>query len=302
MKRAVSISLGSPSRDKCVVIQLKDQFIQVERIGTGGDERRARQLFAELDGQVDALSVGGIDLYVRLDGRDYPIRAALSLVQDVQRSPLVDGRVLKYVLERQVFDLAAPALGGRPHYRRAFMPSCVDRIGLVQAVSEVADEVLIGDLMFYLGFPVAIRGLAQFRRVARILLPVAGFFPLAMLYPPGAKDEPPCPKYTRYWQQADLLAGDLHYIRKYSPSDLSGKTILTNTTTPENIDMLRARGVSQVITSTPRYDGRSFGVNVMEAVLTAYAGLGRALQESELDALIDELDLRPTVISFEGIR
>lgn len=81
-------------------------------------------------------------------------------------------------------------------------------------------------------------------------------------------------------------------------SHLSGKTVLTNTTTPENMDMLRERGVSRVITSTPRYDGRSFGVNVMEAALTAYAGLGRALQEAELDALIDELDLRPTVVTL----
>ena len=299
MKRAVSISLGSPTRDKCVQIQLNGQLIQAERIGTGGDERRARRLFAELDGQVDALSVGGIDLYVRLDGKDYPIRAALSLVKDVYRTPLVDGRVLKHVLERRVFELAAPTLGGLPHYRQAFMPSCVDRIGLVQAVSGVADEVLIGDLMFYLGIPLAIRGLAQFKRVARILLPLAGFFPLAMLYPPGAKDEPLHPKYTRYWQEADLLAGDLHYIRKYSPADLNGKTVLTNTTTSENIEMLRNRGVRQVITSTPRYDGRSFGVNMMEAVLTAYAGLGRPLLEPELEVLIDELDLRPSVLALE---
>lgn len=298
VKRAVSISLGSPTRDKCVQVQLIDQLIQVERIGTGGNERRARQLFAELDGQVEALSVGGIDLYVRLDSRDYPIRAALKLVQDVHQTPLVDGRMLKLVLERRVFDLAAPALGGKPHFRRAFMPSCVDRIGLVQAVSEVADEVLIGDLMFYLGIPLAIRGLVQFKRVARILLPVAGFFPLAMLYPPGAKDEPLRPKYIQYWQAADLLAGDLHYIRKYSPPDLSGKTVLTNTTTPENIEMLRTRGVHQVITSTPRYDGRSFGVNMMEAMLTAYAGLGRPLTEMELDALIDKLDLHPAVLSL----
>lgn len=298
MKRAVSVSLGSPTRDKCVQVQLKDQVIQVERIGTGGDERRARQLFAELDGQVDALSVGGIDLYVRLEGKDYPIRAAQSLVKDVHRTPLVDGRVLKYVLERRVFDLAAPFSSDKPHFRRAFMPSCVDRIGLVEAVSEVSEEVLIGDLMFYLGIPLAIRGLAQFKRVARIVLPVAGFFPLAMLYPPGAKDEPLHPKYIRYWQQADLLAGDLHYIRKYSPPDLSGKTVLTNTTTPENIEMLRERGVRQIITSTPRYDGRSFGVNLMEAMLTAYAGLGRPLTGSELDKLIDELDLRPAVFSL----
>ena len=114
MKRAVSVSLGSPTRDKKVEVHLNNQLICVERLGTGGDEKKARHLFARLDGRVDALSVGGIDLYVHLDGRDYPVHAALKMVQDVQKTPLVDGRMLKYALEGRVFELAAPALGGLP--------------------------------------------------------------------------------------------------------------------------------------------------------------------------------------------
>ena len=55
------------------------------------------------------------------------------------------------------------------------------------------------------------------------------------------------------------------------------------------------RGVHMVITTTPRYDGRSFGTNMMEAALTAYAGKGRPLTDAELNDLIDELDLRPTL-------
>ena len=296
MKRAVSISLGSPTRDKKVVIDFNGQSVELQRIGTGGNEQVARRLFTELDGKVDALSVGGIDLYVRLDGRDYPIRQALKMVEGVQRTPLVDGRVLKYVLEQKLFERAAPMLGEIPHFQRAFMPSCVDRIGLVQAVSSVTDEVIIGDLMFYLGIPVPVRGLAQYKRVARVILPLAGYFPMCMLYPPGAKEESPQPKYIQYWQAADLIAGDLHYIRKYAPTQLHGKTVVTNTTTDQNITMLRQRGIRLVITSTPRYDGRSFGVNAMEAALTAYAGKNRALSETELEALIEELDLRPTVM------
>ena len=92
-----------------------------------------------------------------------------------------------------------------------------------------------------------------------------------------------------------MIAGDLHYIYKYAPEDLLGKTIITNTTTPEDIEMLRQRGVFKVITSTPLYEGRSFGVNMIEAVLTAYAALGRTLCLAELNDLIDELDLRPTL-------
>ncbi|MCJ7739610.1 MAG: quinate 5-dehydrogenase, partial [Anaerolineae bacterium] len=130
MKRAVSISLGSRTRDKKVVVTLNGEQIQVERIGTDGDVKKARQLYAELDGKVDAFGVGGVDLYLQLDDREYPLNAALRMVQHVQHTPLVDGRGLKHTLERRVFELAAPAMGGLPHFRQAFIPLIVDRVGL----------------------------------------------------------------------------------------------------------------------------------------------------------------------------
>ena len=74
MKRAVSVSLGSSQRNKNVVIHLNDTPISVERIGTDGDEKLARQKFAELDGTVDALGVGGVELALRLAGRIYPLQ------------------------------------------------------------------------------------------------------------------------------------------------------------------------------------------------------------------------------------
>jgi hypothetical protein len=294
MKRAVSVSLGSSARDKRVVVRFKGEPIRVERIGTDGDVPKAQRLFAELDGVVDALGVGGVDLYLRLDNREYPLHAALRLVQDVHQTPVVDGRGLKHTLERRVFELAAPALGGRPHFRRAFVPVAVDRLGLAEAAADVSDEVVIGDLMIALGIPIPVRGIDAYRKLARVLLPVVSYFPMNMLFYGSGGTEAE-PKYQRYWQEADLIAGDFLFMRKYLPDDLTGKTVITNTTTDENIELLRARGVCQVITTTPRYEGRSFGTNLMEATLTAYAGQGRPLSDAELNALIDELDLRPSV-------
>jgi GNAT superfamily N-acetyltransferase len=294
MKRAVSVSLGSSARDKRVVVRFKGEPIRVERIGTDGDVSEAQRLFAELDGVVAALGVGGVDLYLRLGDREYPLHAALKLVQDVHQTPVVDGRGLKHTLERRVFELAAPALGSRPHFRRAFVPVAVDRLGLAEAAADVSDEVVIGDLMVALGIPIPVPGIDAYRKLARLLFPIVSYFPMSMLFygSGGAEAEP---KYQRYWQEADLIAGDFLFMRKYLPDDLSGKTVVTNTTTDENIELLRARGVRQVITTTPRYEGRSFGTNLMEAALTAYAGQGRPLSDAELNALIDELDLRPSV-------
>jgi hypothetical protein len=140
-----------------------------------------------------------------------------------------------------------------------------------------------------------VRGLKRFKRLAHLLLPAVGYMPLNALFPPGAKTEQHKPKFESSWQQADLIAGDMHYIYKYSPSDLSGKVVITNTTTNENLETLRQRGVRMVITTTPRYEGRSFGVNMMEGALTAYAGKNRPLSAEELDALVTELELRPFI-------
>jgi len=105
MKRAISISLGSSKRDKKVTVKFKDEEILVERVGTDGDVAKARQMYLDLDGKVDAFGVGGVDLYLRLDDREYPLHAALKMVAGVTRTPLCDGRGLKHTLERRVFEL-----------------------------------------------------------------------------------------------------------------------------------------------------------------------------------------------------
>ena len=148
--------------------------------------------------------------------------------------------------------------------------------------------------MVALGVPIPVYGIPAFKRVARIMLPFVSYFPMNMLFY-GSSGEPTQPKYHRFYRDADLLAGDFLFMKKYLPDDLTGKTIITNTTTEANVELLRERGARRVITTTPRYDGRSFGTNMLEAALTAYAGKGRPLTDAELNELIDELDLRPSV-------
>jgi hypothetical protein len=296
MKRAVGISLGSSKRDKRVVVNLNGVEIQVERIGTDGDVAKARQLYLNLDGKVDAFGVGGVDLYLRLDQREYPLHAALKLVAGVKQTPLCDGRGLKHTLEQRVFELAKAELGD-VRFKQAFIPVAADRLGLAAAVSEVSDRCVFGDLMVALGVPLPVYGLLAFKRVARVMLPIVSHFPMSMLFygSDGAEQEP---KYEKYFEESDLIAGDFLFMRKYMPKSLAGKTIVTNTTTEDNIALLKERGVKTVITTTPRYEGRSFGTNTTEAMLTAYAGMGRRLTDEELNGLIDELGLKPDVLMF----
>ena len=296
MKHAISISLGSSKRDKSVKVNLNGQEILVERIGTDGNIEKARQMYLDLDGKVDAFGVGGVDLYLRLDDREYPLHAALKLVSGVKQTPLCDGRGLKHTLERRVFQLIKSQLGD-VYFKQVFVPVAADRTGLAEAVAEVAERTVFGDLMVALGVPIPIYGIPAFKRVARVMLPIVSHFPMSMIFygSDGAEHEP---KYTKYFAESDLIAGDFLFMRKYMPTDLSGKTIVTNTTTEDNIALLKERGVKRIITTTPRFDGRSFGTNMNEAMLTAYAGRRRRLSDDELNGLIDELGIRPTLIQF----
>src|SRR4030065_507627 len=90
-----------------------------------------------------------------------------------------------------------------------------------------------------------------------------------------------------------VIAGDAHYVKRFMPERMDGKIIVTNTTTEQDTLLFRAAGVHYMVTSTPVLDGRSFGTNMMEAALTAVAGLGRLLQPEELGAMLDRLRMEP---------
>lgn len=130
------------------------------------------------------------------------------------------------------------------------------------------------------------------------LVPVVRRMPLKWFYPTGEDQVVREPKFTKYFAESDLICGDYLYIGKHAPDDLSGKTILTNTTTEQNVEWLAGTGASMLITTTPRFDGRSFGTNLTEAIVTAAVGSDRRLSIDEMNAAIDHLGIRPDVTRF----
>ena len=292
MKRAVSISLGSSERDKAVEIDLLGERVRLERIGTDGDMARARRMFAELDGQVDAFGVGGTDLGVLVGTSYYALHSVAGLVKDVRRTPYVDGGGLKMTLERNVAALIDERCAPSP--KRVLFTSAADRWGMAMSFFDAGYACVFGDLMFALGLPVPLRSPGQLKWAARIVMPVAGRLPFSWIYPTGEKQEQRQPKYGSRYAWASVLAGDCHYIKRHMPDRLDGKTVCTNTT-PDDVARFREAGVRWLVTTTPVLDGRSFGTNMMEAAIVAAAGKGRRLTQDELANIIVELQLRPTV-------
>ena len=187
MKRAVSVSLGSVTRDKSVEIEMFGEKVLIERIGTDGDVDKAIGLYNDLDGKVDCFGVGGIDLSVGTDQRDWPIYAARKLIQGVKQTPVVDGRGLKFTLERQCMAYVDEHIGTDLQPKRAMVNAASDRYGMAVSLVEAGYDMVFGDMLFALGIPLPIRTLKGVQRLLTVIGPIAGRLPIHMIYPTGEK-------------------------------------------------------------------------------------------------------------------
>jgi len=133
--------------------------------------------------------------------------------------------------------------------------------------------------------------------VASTLLPVVTQMPFSWLYPLGSEqDKPPQPKWTKYYEESQVIAGDFLQIRAHMPEDLSGKIIVTNTTTSKNVEELQKRKLHILVTVTPRLEGRSFGTNVMEATLLALMDKPQAdVTQADFLEMIKRIPLEPNI-------
>jgi hypothetical protein len=269
----VSVSLGSARRDQEATLTVAGRPVAVRRVGTDGDLERARAVIAQWDGRVDAIGLGGIDLYLTVRDRRYVIRDALRLKEAARTTPVVDGSGLKAVWEPEVVRRLVGDGVLKPG-QHVLMVSAMDRFGMAQALAEAGLDLVMGDLIFSSRIDYPIRTLDELEELARKLLPELVKLPFTQLYPVGAAQEAaPDPRFARYFDAADVIAGDFHYIRRYMPDRLDGRIVLTNTTTAEDLEDLRRAGVAVVATTTPRLDGRSFGTNLVEAALVAALGV-----------------------------
>ncbi|GFN22854.1 quinate 5-dehydrogenase [Thermanaeromonas sp. C210] len=298
MKRVVSISLGSSKRNHVARAEFLGVPFELSRIGTDGDMDKMIDLIREMDGEVDAFGLGGMDLYLRVGSRKYLLRDAARVVRAARKTPIVDGGGLKDTLERRVIaQLAREGFSFRG--KKVLMVCAVDRFGMAEALAEAGADLTCGDLIFGLGLPIPLRSLPTFRRVAYLAAPLVRLLPFKMLYPTGRDQDRIEPRYNRFYQEAEIVAGDFHFIRRYMPEDMAGKIIITNTVTQADIEELKARGVAALVTTTPEIGGRSFGTNVLEGVLLVLSGKRpEEVRSEDYNALLDRLGLRPRILRF----
>jgi hypothetical protein len=301
VKKILSISVGSSSRDHTTRHEFLGHECEISRQGHNGDFNKAIQHYREMDGKVDAFGAGGVEFYLQVEKRRYYFRDVKRIRNAVKISKIGDGNSVKGLLEKRAFEYLEKYLNEKEGKTLKGLPALqttiVERYSMGEAMVDAGLDVTFGDFMFALGLPFAIKGLKAAQILASTLLPVVTQLPFAWLYPLGSEqDKQPMPKWTKYYEQSQVIAGDFLQIRQYMPDDLSGKIIVTNTTTAKNVEELQKRNLHILVTVTPRLEGRSFGTNVMEATLLALMDKPQSdVTQADFMELINRIPLEPNI-------
>ncbi|MBE3573462.1 MAG: quinate 5-dehydrogenase [Moorella humiferrea] len=292
MLRVVSVSLGTPRRNYRYRLDLRGTPVLVERLGCGGDLNEAGRLLESLEGKAAALGLGGANFFYQVREYRVPCPAGQYLKQRVKGTPLVDGSGWKEAVDP--WSVAALQEEGiKLAGRTALVVSVLDRSWLAYALAEAGCRVLAGDPAFALKLPVSLP-LPSFAAIARCTLPLLARIPLKYLYPLGSRQEAPGRGRAFLYREADIIAGNWHFIRSHLPPTLKGKIVIAAGTTAEDRRLLQQLGARYLVTTSPLWGETAPSANMLEAVLVA---LG-ATRKDAYAALARELGWRPRVLKL----
>ena len=274
--------------------------LRVRRAGCGGDAERARALIQEHDGRVDAIALEGMPAVLELGDTRRPHEVGATLPAVARQTPVVDGAGIRAGLERWGVILADRAQPGIFAQKHVLMVPGLNHNGLAGALERRAADLRYADPFIYFALPSAplVGSRQTLGQAAGLTVEQLKDAPFHRIQPlPGAPDTP---RDAGAFERADILAGDIGAIRRYAPGELKRKTVVVEWATDEDLDDLRARGVSIVVTMMPALDGRGelgrWSAATLEAIMVAIRSNPDAplTEDTYLDLMAD-LDWTPAV-------
>lgn len=284
--RIVSVSLGSSKRNFRTRQNIAGLNFDISREGTDGSLRNARKRIIELDRAsssvrfigrrgictlekpASALSLGGVDKELGNPKNPHTLMCGLYLAWAARRIPIVDGSGIKNNLEPLLIQELAKLM--RLNEKKVLVGSGWDRYAMSDQLIRSGCIVHFGDLCAALHINKIIESLDTLSLIATIAMPFIRWLPHSWIYPTGKEqDRSQNNSSSNFLKGYDIYAGDYHYLNALMPWRLDGKGIITNTVTAENRENLKQRGLKWLLPTTPNFEGRSFGTNVLEAIFVA---------------------------------
>jgi predicted amino acid dehydrogenase len=298
MKHILVIHLGDGQETQTV--SFLNQAVSMLRLGCHGDADRARTWLQQYDGKVDAIGLEGLPLQLKLGGVSRTHSIGSTLRSAAATTPVVDGGGVRDGLERWGIILADRAQPGIFSEKRVLMTPGLNHNGLAQALYRHSHHIRYADPLVYFALP-DLPGVGSRRTLDQAATPTLDQLkdaPFRRLLPQAGA--PGTARASAPFEWADVIAGDIGAIRRYAPAQLRHTTIVAEWATDDDVNDLRQRGVSIVVTLMPALNGKgelgSWSAAVLEALLVALRpDRSLPLDENTYLDLIADIDWTPCI-------
>jgi predicted amino acid dehydrogenase len=250
------------------------------------------------DKGVAAIALEGVAKELRLGSESVLHVEAERLFGGNHPTPVVDGQGILAAMERWAVRLADEQQPGIWSHKRVLMVPGLNHGGLVDALRRHTEEIRYADPIVYFALP-SVPGVGSAETLepaAKRTLPQLREYPFYQLF--AEAGHPYRDRSPKLFDWADVLAGDIAAIRRYTPERLEKKIVVTAAVSPEDVADLQARGASILITTLPPLTSASefaqHGAATFEACLAALRPDPSApLNEDTYLNLLAELQWQP---------
>jgi predicted amino acid dehydrogenase len=298
MKKVVSISLGSNELDYNFKTSFLGQKLQVSRLGTNRDTRAAGKLLRESQGKADALGLGMVPDHYSVGTSYFPQRITRKLEKQAGNTPVTTGARLREIVQEWSLRSAQEDLSGFFTNAKVLFLSGSTNYRMAAVMAEYTQNLAFADPVLQFGAPNLLHSLRALELYAAGSNPILSYT--------GGKAILPSITPGRYLnrvilkkaiQDADVIVATYDQLQRHTSRELTDKTVLTSTISPERLAVLREKGVRLAVDCSIQLFDQTVGLNVVEAMIIA------ALEKEPDDILHDDyleiftdLDLKPRIL------
>ncbi len=262
---------------------------------------QAEEMIKTAQGRFDAVALSGFALTYTVGNRYHRHRLLRKLLIEDDNAPTVvcDGIRAKDTVERLMVKRIVDILEGEITQRRILVLSCIDRWGVSEILSGMKSQVIFGDLMYNFRFGIPLFSLDQVRRVSPLIINVVTRAPLDWYFPGVRTHRRLLPRWRFAFYWAEVIVGGMNFFKRYSPTALDGKIVISNIISSDEVEWFKSKGVSTIASLTPVICGERVSASVMEAALTLVT---RGKTGHRRDRFLNEimkLELDPEVFVFQ---
>ena len=282
------------------ILSLLGTRVEIEHLSIHPNGESIDEVIAKHRDHTAAFAVNGITAALNLGRRRVTQPHVSSLFNRADETAVVDGEGVASIVERWSVQLANEIEPGIWANKKVLMLPGLNHVGLTESLKYYTQEIRFADAQLFLD-PVEQTALkeigSQGKRFEKILETVRQRGETGRNLS-AINSRPPIDEKDVAW--ADIIAGDIEIIRKLPPQNLSGKSIVTPYCLPEDVEDLKQRNVSILMTLMPNlsHDRRVFARHTpaeLEACLAALMEPETERSEHSYIRLLSDLKWKPAI-------